>query len=57
LFSEFFRASNARGSHITGTGIGLAAVRTLVERYHGEITLESEEGKGTTFQVILPLAP
>ncbi len=57
IFNEFFRAQNAKQSQIHGTGIGLATVKTLVERYHGEITLESTEGKGTTISVTLPLAP
>jgi signal transduction histidine kinase len=57
VFNEFFRASNARRSQIMGTGIGLSTVRTLVERYHGAIDLDSEEGTGTTVRVVLPLAP
>jgi signal transduction histidine kinase len=55
IYSEFFRASNAKRSSIIGTGIGLAAVHTLVERYRGSIELASEEMKGTTFTVSLPL--
>ena len=57
IFNEFFRAKNAKNSQVMGTGIGLSTVRTLVERYNGHLTLESEEGKGTTVKVSLPLAP
>jgi signal transduction histidine kinase len=57
IFNEFFRARNAKSSQVMGTGIGLSTVRTLVERYRGHVTLESEEGKGTTVKVTLPLAP
>ncbi len=57
IFNEFFRAHNARNAQVSGTGIGLSTVRTLIERYHGTITLQSEEGKGTTVHVSLPLAP
>jgi signal transduction histidine kinase len=57
IFNEFFRAQNAKKSQIIGTGIGLATVKTLVERYSGTIELASEEGKGTTVHVSLPLAP
>jgi signal transduction histidine kinase len=57
IFNEFFRARNAKSSQVRGTGIGLSTVHTLVERYHGRITLDSEEGKGTTIKVSLPLAP
>jgi signal transduction histidine kinase len=55
LYGEFFRASNAKRSSIIGTGVGLATVHTLVERYRGSIELASEEMKGTTFTVSLPL--
>jgi signal transduction histidine kinase len=56
IFSEFFRARNAKALQVNGSGIGLSAVRALVEHYHGAITLHSEEGRGTTVQVTLPLA-
>ncbi len=57
VFNEFFRARNVKASSITGTGIGLSTVKTLIERYHGTLTLESEEGKGTTVTLSIPLAP
>lgn len=57
IFGEFFRASNAKSAQITGTGIGLSTVHTLIERYRGTIALQSEEGKGTSVRVTLPLAP
>ncbi len=57
IFAEFYRASNAKKSQVVGTGIGLATVRTLVERYNGEIRLDSVEGRGTTFTVVFPRAP
>jgi signal transduction histidine kinase len=54
---EFFRAQNAKNAQITGSGIGLATVRTLLERYHGTFNLQSKEGEGTIVGVTLPLAP
>lgn len=54
LFSQFFRARTAKG--ISGTGIGLNLVKSLVEMHGGRVEAESEEGKGSTFSVILPLA-
>jgi signal transduction histidine kinase len=57
MFSEFFRASNARAARIEGTGVGLAGVRDIVERFGGGVGVESEVGRGSTFTVRLPLAP
>lgn len=55
LFHEFFRASNARKSRIPGTGVGLAGVKDLVERFDGHLELTSAENEGTTFTIHLPL--
>jgi signal transduction histidine kinase len=57
LFNEFYRAANAKAAGESGTGLGLAIVKLLVARYGGEIGVASEEGKGTTMTVSLPLAP
>ncbi len=54
LFSEFFRADNAKQSGRTGTGLGLSIVKEIVERAGGQITVESELGQGTTFRFWLP---
>jgi len=54
LFREFFRASNARALEETGTGLGLAIVKRTAERHGGDVRLDSEEGRGTTFTVRLP---
>ncbi|MBI4863617.1 MAG: HAMP domain-containing histidine kinase [Candidatus Riflebacteria bacterium] len=56
LFTEFFRAPNARSSETIGTGLGLALVRETVDQHGGKIHVESEEGRGTTFTVRLPAA-
>jgi signal transduction histidine kinase len=57
IFSEFYRAPNARQFSPAGTGLGLSITKTLIARYGGEIRLESEEGKGTTFTVYFDLEP
>ncbi len=54
LFNEFYRATNARKTQREGTGLGLAIARQVVERHNGKIWVESEEGKGSTFSIILP---
>lgn len=56
IFGRFARAENARDLGITGTGLGLFICRELVELHGGRIRFESEEGKGSTFYVSLPLA-
>ena len=52
VFSEFFRSSGE--SSIKGYGIGLSSVRQIVKAHSGKIKLESEEGKGTVFSIIIP---
>ena len=56
LFTEFFRAENARAVEQTGTGLGLAIVKEFVDKLGGRILVESEEGMGTIFVVDLPTA-
>jgi signal transduction histidine kinase len=55
LFTQFFRASNARQGPFPGTGLGLTGVKSLVERFGGKIEVTSEEGVGSCFTVRLPL--
>lgn len=55
MFTKFFRASNAVASSAEGTGLGLFVVKYFVERWGGKVKFTSEEGKGTTFAVELPV--
>jgi len=55
IFDRFHRAQNVPRD-IPGTGIGLTAVRQIVEQQGGAVSVESVEGEGTTFTVRLPLA-
>jgi two-component system, OmpR family, sensor kinase len=52
LFERYFRGSNVSG--IVGTGVGLNLVKMVVDLHDGEITVASEEGKGSKFTVRLP---
>jgi PAS domain S-box-containing protein len=54
LFREFERLDSAASRHCEGTGLGLALTKKLVEAQRGDITVESEPGKGSTFSVVLP---
>lgn len=54
LFDEFYRARNARAVEKFGTGLGLSIAKQVVERHHGKIWVESEEGKGSKFSIELP---
>ncbi len=53
LFERFFRAKNA--ANIQGTGLGLNIIERFIDIMNGSITFKSTEGKGTTFEIELPL--
>jgi len=54
LFERFYRADRARSRELGGTGLGLAIVKHLALLHGGEVTVESELGKGSTFTLHLP---
>ncbi len=56
LFERFFRARNASSRSAGGLGLGLYISRDIVDRHGGRISVESEQGKGSTFRVELPLS-
>jgi signal transduction histidine kinase len=55
LFKEFYRATNASKHGISGSGVGLASIKNIVERFDGELALQSVENEGSTFTVRLPI--
>jgi signal transduction histidine kinase len=54
VFERFHRGANVVG-RIAGNGLGLAGARQIVEMHGGSISVQSQEGVGTTFTVSLPL--
>lgn len=56
LFEKFYRAENALTVDTDGTGLGLYIVRLILKLFDGRVSCHSEEGRGSTFLVTLPLA-
>lgn len=56
LFARFYRAKNDDTKDISGTGLGLWIIRQYARAMHGDISVESEKGKGSQFILTLPLA-
>jgi len=56
LYERFFRTRAAGEAAIQGTGLGLTIAKAIVDAHEGTISVESGEGKGTTFRVLLPVA-
>ncbi len=57
VFERFYRADSARtATGDGGAGLGLAIAQALVQAHHGQISIESQPGKGTRVSLLLPLA-
>jgi len=55
LTERFYRVDSHRSREMGGTGLGLAIVKHIVSRHRGWLRIESEKGRGSRFQVVLPL--
>jgi DNA-binding response OmpR family regulator len=55
IFERFYQAQDNIKTAVGGTGIGLSVVKEMVQVHFGKISVESLEGKGTTFTILIPL--
>lgn len=56
IFERFYRVDQARSRELGGTGLGLAIVKHVMNLHNGSVSVESQEGKGSVFTLIFPLA-
>lgn len=55
IFQRFYRIRSLTTTRPPGTGLGLTIVKQIVDSHHGDISVESHLGKGTTFSITLPI--
>jgi signal transduction histidine kinase len=55
IFEKFYRAPDARRAEPKGLGLGLSLVQQMIEVHGGRLEVQSQEGQGSTFRVLLPL--
>jgi K+-sensing histidine kinase KdpD len=55
LFTRFYRAGNVDAHQVSGLGLGLFVIKEIISAHGGEVDVSSQEGKGSTFTILLPL--
>lgn len=55
IFERTYRVEKSRNQKFGGAGLGLAIAKTIVERHHGVISVDSEVGKGSEFTIVIPI--
>ncbi|MFS0783452.1 ATP-binding protein [Bacillus sp. 1P06AnD] len=53
IFEPFYRADRSRSQKVPGSGLGMAIVKLIIERYHGQILVKSKIGQGTSVTIFL----
>ena len=56
IFERFYRVDKARSREVGGTGLGLAIVKHIIQGLNGNVRVQSEQGKGSTFSFTLKAA-
>jgi heavy metal sensor kinase len=54
IFERFYRADESRSKEIDGVGLGLSLVKWIVEQHQGRVIVQSQQGQGSSFSIILP---
>jgi len=56
IFERFYTVDKAHSQKMGGSGLGLSIVQTIIHKHFGQISVQSQTGKGTSFTIILPVA-
>lgn len=56
IFDRFYQVEDAKGYTYSGMGLGLYISKDIIEKHNGQLIVDSEEGKGSTFHIHLPVS-